>query len=204
MASHRSNRGWRGASGEILQLSIANHAALERVVALDHPTWLDSDATSLHRRAIIVFAGDGRVQLVWPSEKGNLGVAQFNQVPDGCVNTGAVVQQDGADFASSRRNSASTIGMSRCTSSSRTGSSATKTEYGHTLHLALQHAADAVGQNGWVAIRGTDQDLVSVGDRDLFKTLDQFREEGLVMFSTMMPKRRLRPETRARAWEFGK
>ena len=53
----------------------------------------------------------------------------------------------------------------------------TKTEYGHTLHLALQHTADAVGQNGWVAIRGTDQDLVSVGDRDLFKTLDQFGEE---------------------------
>jgi len=43
-----------------------------------------------------------------------------------------------------------------------------------------------------------------VRDRDLLKALDQLREEGLVMFSTMMPRMRLRPETRLRAWVLGK
>src|ERR1039457_4011669 len=55
----------------------------------------------------------------------------------------------------------------------------TKTEYGHTLHLALQHAADTIGQNGWVAIRGTDQYLVSVSDSHHFKNLNQVGEEGV-------------------------
>ena len=49
----------------------------------------------------------------------------------------------------------------------------------HAFHLALQHAADAGGQNRGVAVRGTDQNLVSVGHRDLFKALDQLREEGV-------------------------
>ena len=51
--------------------------------------------------------------------------------------------------------------------------------HGHALDLALQHAADAGGEHGGIAVGGTDQDLVAVGDGDLFKALDQLREEGV-------------------------
>ena len=52
-----------------------------------------------------------------------------------------------------------------------------ETQYGHALHLALQHASDAGGENSRVSIGGTDQDLVAVSHCDLFKALDQLGEE---------------------------
>jgi hypothetical protein len=52
-------------------------------------------------------------------------------------------------------------------------------EHGHAVHLALQHAAHATGQHDRVAVRAADQNFISVGDRDLFKALDQLGEEGV-------------------------
>ena len=52
-------------------------------------------------------------------------------------------------------------------------------EHGNALDLALQHAADTAGEHGRVTVRAADQDLVSVGDGDLFKALDQFGKEGV-------------------------
>ena len=51
--------------------------------------------------------------------------------------------------------------------------------HGHAFHLALQHAPDTTGQDGGVAVRGTDQDFVSMGYRDLLKALNQLGEEGV-------------------------
>jgi len=51
--------------------------------------------------------------------------------------------------------------------------------HGHAVHFALEHAADAGGKHGGVAVGGTDEDFVSVGDGYLFKAADQFREEGI-------------------------
>ena len=72
-------------------------------------------------------------------------------------------------------------------------------EYGNAFDLPFEHAAHTCGEGDGIAIGGADQDLVAVGDSDLFKG-----KKGLVMFSTMMPRMRLRPETRLRAWVLGK
>ena len=58
------------ARGERLQLPKSGHAALRRVVALDDPLLLNCQPGGLHRRAKVVLAGDGRVQLVRAGKKG--------------------------------------------------------------------------------------------------------------------------------------
>jgi len=78
-----------------------------------------------------------------------------------------------------------------------------KGEHGNALDFSLEHATHAGGEGGGIAIGRTDQDLVAVGNGNLFKALDKLGKNGLVMFSTMMPKMRLRPETRLRAWVLG-
>ena len=51
--------------------------------------------------------------------------------------------------------------------------------HGHAFDFALEHAADAGGQDGGIAVGGTDEDFVSVGDGDLFEALDQLGKEGV-------------------------
>ena len=51
--------------------------------------------------------------------------------------------------------------------------------HGDALDLALEHAADAGGEDGGIAVGGADEDLVAVGDGDLFKALDELGEEGV-------------------------
>ncbi len=48
---------------------------------------------------------------------------------------------------------------------------------GDAFDLALEHAANAGGQHGRIAVGGADQNLVAVGHGDLFEALDQFGEE---------------------------
>src|SRR5271170_938056 len=48
-----------------------------------------------------------------------------------------------------------------------------------TLNLALQHAADAMRHPLGIIVCGTDQDLVAIFHRDVFKALNQLREEGI-------------------------
>jgi hypothetical protein len=136
-----------GRAGQRLQLRKAGHAALERVVALDDPLLLDGQARVLHGRAKVVFARDGRVQLVRPGEKGDLAVAQIDQVMNGRANAGRVVEQNGAD-----------LGIVEAKLGQHHGNVAmhqlvehrlfrAEAQHRHALHLALQHAADAGGQN---------------------------------------------------------
>ena len=79
----------------------------------------------------------------------------------------------------SERNSASTMGISFMHQLVEDRLFLAEGEHGDALDLALQHAANAAGQHGRVAVRGADQDLVAVGDRDLFKALDQLGKEGV-------------------------
>ena len=50
-------------------------------------------------------------------------------------------------------------------------------EHRDAFHFALEHAAHAGGEHGGIAVGRADQNLVAVGDGDLFEALDQFREE---------------------------
>jgi len=55
----------------------------------------------------------------------------------------------------------------------------TEGEDSDSVNFALQHAAYAVGQDGGIAVGGTDQNFVAVGYGDFFEALDQLREEGV-------------------------
>ena len=51
--------------------------------------------------------------------------------------------------------------------------------HGDAVNLALQHAADTAAEHDRVAVGGADENLISVGDGDLFEALDQLGEEGI-------------------------
>src|SRR5258708_30185887 len=48
---------------------------------------------------------------------------------------------------------------------------------GYAIDFALEHAADAVGHALGFVVGGADEDLVAIGDGDIFKPLDQLGEE---------------------------
>jgi hypothetical protein len=55
-----------------------------------------------------------------------------------------------------------------------------------------------------VAVGGADQNLVAVGHGDLFKALDQLREEGVGDVFDDDAENAAAAETRLRAWVLGK
>ena len=69
-------------------LSVWSHSMI-------HFFWI-GEAGGLHGGAEVVFAGDGGVELVRAGEEGDLAVAELDEVIDGGVNAGGVVEQDGA------------------------------------------------------------------------------------------------------------
>ena len=106
-------------------------------------------------------------------------VAELREMIDGGVNAGGVVEQDGAG-----------LGVVEVELGQDDGHVAVHELIEHRLFfaeghdgdafdLALQHAADAGGEHGRVAVGGADQNLVAVGDGDLFEALDELREEGV-------------------------
>jgi hypothetical protein len=107
-------------------------------------------------------------------------------------------------LGSSRLNSASTMGNVAMHQLIEHRLFLAEGHHGHAFHLALQHAAHAGGEHGRVAVRRADQNLVSVRHGDLFKALDQLREEGVGNVFNNDAQMRLRPETRLRAWVLGK
>src|ERR1700761_90825 len=50
-------------------------------------------------------------------------------------------------------------------------------QHGDAFDLALDHAPHAGGENGWIAVRRADENLIAVGNGDLFEVLDQFGKE---------------------------
>ena len=67
-----------GRVGERLQLSKAGDAAFKRVVALDDPILLDGQLGRIHRSAEVVFARDGRMELVRSCEEAQFAVARVD------------------------------------------------------------------------------------------------------------------------------
>ena len=149
------------------------------MVALDHPILLDSQSEGFHRRTEVVFAGDRRVQPVRAGQEGDLAVAQPRQMVHRRMNTRGVVEENGGGLVSIEMKFSQNHGNVVVHQLVQDRLLLAEGEYGYPLHFALQHAADTVGQNDGVAIRGADQNLVPVGDRDLLKALDQLWEKGV-------------------------
>ena len=160
-----------------LQLVKAGHAALQRVVALDHPFFLDRQPHRFHRRAIVVFTRQGGVQLARAGQESDLAMAQLVQVVHGRANARSVVQQDGPDLGIVRTKFSQHHGHIVVNQLIQHRLFLAKCQHGHAFNLSLQHAADARGQHSRIAIRRAHEDLVSVCDSNLFKALNQLRKK---------------------------
>src|SRR5579863_3300718 len=82
--------------GERLEFVESSDAALERVIALNDPLFLDGDLVLLHRILKIVLASDSGMQLVGSGEKADLAMTESSEMIDGGADAGAVFEDDGA------------------------------------------------------------------------------------------------------------
>ena len=166
-----------GRAASLLNCSKPGDAALERVIALDDPLFLKRQTGGLHGGAEVVLARDGGVQAVRAGEEGDGAGGrdrQDDEWPDECR-------------WSSRGEWCWPWGR-RLELGEHDGHAAVRELIEHRLFFAeghdgdavdfaLQHAARACGQHGGVAVGGADENLIAARDGDLFKALDQLREE---------------------------
>ena len=81
---------------ELAQLLIAGDAAFERVVALNDPLLANGQAGGCNGGAEIVLARDGGVEAVRAGEESDGAMAEADEMANGCVNAGCVVENDRA------------------------------------------------------------------------------------------------------------
>jgi hypothetical protein len=162
------------------QLTEASDAALEGVVALDDPVFVDFEIGFAHGLLEGFKTGVGRVQGVRAGEEADSGVAQLDQMGYGGVDSSRVVEQNGADHGVVEMKLGEHDGhvVTRKLIEDRLFTA--EGQDGDALDFALQHAAYAAGElAGGVDVGGTDQNFIAVGDGDLFEAGDEFREEGV-------------------------
>ncbi len=85
-----------GRAARLAQLLEARDAALEGVVALDDPLFLDRQTGRLHGGAEVVFARNGGVKAMRAGEEGDGVVAEIDEMTNGLMNAGGVVEENGA------------------------------------------------------------------------------------------------------------
>ena len=186
------------------ELCHGGDAAFERVIAFDDPRRGRWDAALLQRPGEGCGARLGRVKFFGTGDEGDASVAQGGEMLHALPDAVMVVHLEQADTGAFGRD------VDKHHWHVAFGELVEQRLFdaeGHhrdALDLALEHAADAVRHAFGIVVGRTDEDLVAVLDGDIFEALDQLGKNGLVMSETMRPKRRLRPDTSARAWVLGK
>ena len=106
-------------------------------------------------------------------------MAELDKMIDGGVNAGGVIEQDGAGLGIVELELCEDDGHVAVDELIEDRLFFAEGHDGDALDLALQHSADAGGEDDGIAVGRADQNLVAVGDGDLFKALNEFGKEGV-------------------------
>src|SRR5579862_1465765 len=117
------------------------------------------------------------MNLVGAGQEGDPAMSQLGEMTYRRTNPGFVIEKDGAGFGIAQVKLCEDNGDIVECKLVENRLFLAEGEHGHAFDLALNHAAHAGGQHRGIAVRGTDENLVAMRHRDLFKALDQFGKE---------------------------